>query len=436
MTRAQGTDQRTIRVTPRETLRESNYVRATRHSGAASRRRITAWTGAGVLAATLGVGTTGIAEAAPSSGAATVATATTAMTGTQASVAARGERGGERGAERHRGKPGFTPVRQLGTISGNGKPVAMTAPAKGVVFVLSADADKKAEVQRITTTTRRGSTSTSVVRYRLGTPLGDPGRATIDGTAANDVWVTANGGLWRFDGRRFTKLSLPHGESAVTVADEPGSGVYVGTESASDGGEVWRGTVGRRGDTSWKSTGHASREGFPDYGLPILGLRVVDDRVFGMWAQQYSANLARVVYELDSGSWVSKYTANTWHPSGGTTEYTWLAPKAGEQVLLERYETHPGAAPVLLTKAWSSGELNGCLRGKPEEWVSQKGVVLADGRLITDGFFVSLGACNRPRRIAGDPGNKTLTMTAERGSNAAWAVTQHGDRVQLQRFTG
>ena len=394
----------------------------------ASRKRITAWAGAGVLAATLGVGTAGGADAAPAVNATGTAAAAATTAATQARVVARG-------ADRARPKPGFVPVRQLGTISGNGTPVAMTAPARGVVFVLSEGARGRAEVQRITTSTRRGATSTSVTRYRLDTRLGDPGRATIDGTSASDVWVTANGGLWRFDGRGFAKVALPRGESAVTVADAPGNAVYVGTESTSDGGEVYRGTVGRRG-TSWKSTGHASREGFEDFGLPILGLRVVDGRVFGMWTQQYSANLARVVYELDSGKWVSRYTANTLHPSGGTTAYTWLAPKADEQVLLGRYETPRDDAPVLVTSMWSNGELSECLRGTPQEWVSEKGALLADGRLVNDGFTISVDACNRPRPIAGDRGDRTLAMTAERGANTAWAVTKHGDRVQLQRLAG
>ena len=373
------------------------------------------------MAASLGigaVGASGTASAAP----------------TPQAAAARDRHASEgRGAR----QSGFTPVRQLGTRAATGTPVAMTAPARGVVFVLVEGPGRRAEVHRITTSAKKGrhGSTTSVTRYKLGAELGDPGRATIDGTSASDVWASASGRLWRFDGRRFTQVALPKGESAVTVADAPGRGVYVGTESKATGGQVWRGSVGRRG-TSWTSEGHASREGFEERGLPVLALRVVDGRVFALWAQQYSANLGRAVYELDSGSWAQRYLANTLHPGGGTTSYTWLTPKAGHHVVLGRDENPSGRPPVFTTSEWDGTGLRQCLRGPVSDQFSEVGALLADGRLVTSDFRIRADACNRPRPASGDPGDETLAMAAERGGNTAWALTRHGERLTLQRFAG
>lgn len=374
------------------------------------RRRLTAAAGVAALAASMGVGALGSAAEAASAPALATRRAAPASA--------------------------FTAVRSLGTISATGTPVAMTAPGGGVVYVLSEGKDRKAEVLRVTTRTNRGKTTTSATHYRLGTELGDPGKATIDGTSTNDVWVTANGGLWRFTGRGFSRVALPRGESAVTVADAPGSGVYVGTASTKDGGEVFRGTVGRRG-VSWKSVGYAAREGFENWGLPVLALRVTDGKVFGIWEQAYSANIGRAVYELDSNTWTMRYMANTLHPSGGVTAYTWLTPKASEHVVLGRADSPRGEEfSALTTTLWKGGEAQQCLRGTPQEFVSEKGTLLADGRLVTDGFRVSLDACNRPRPVGGDAGDGSLAMTTERGTNTAWAITKKGDSVTLQRFTG
>ncbi len=386
----------------------TGLARSTRKPQKASLRRIVAWAGAGALTASLGVGALGLGDA-----------------GAEAAAPARG-------GERSRSATEFVSVHHIGPISREGTPLAMTAPARGTVFVLMKNRRGQAEVHRITTPAR-GNAKPSVHRYALHTPLAEATNVTIDGTAANDVWVTANGAAWHFGGRGFTRVALPSGASAVTVADAPGPKAYLGTRSAK-GGAVWLYTSGAKG-ASWTSLGHASRENFPDWGLPILDLRFVDGRLFGMWAQQYSALLNRAVYEHGSGTWTQRYLASSQHPSGGVSQYTWLTPKAGSHVLLGLNQ-RPSSLPWLTTSTWSGGAVESCSPGTPSASASEKAAVLNDGRLITAGLRIRSSACGTERPLRSAPLDETLAITAERGSNTAWALTRKGNVISLQRFVG
>ncbi len=320
----------------------------------------------------------------------------------------------------------FVRVADLGTQVASSNAVAMTAPAKNVVFIASAGPDGNAVVTRIT---RRGDGTIGRTSYQLSSPAGSSyyERLVIDGTSASDVWLTAGGQLWRFDGRRFLQVKLPQGvSSAATVTDVPGRSVYAGVSTAT-GGAVLHGQV-RGGQVRWQSLGGAERSA--GYTYSVEAVRVASGRVFAMFSVQQSALLSRQAYEYGQGTWTRRFQASQQHSSSGTTRYAWLAPKAGNQLVLGNYQDYnQRSSPYCLS--WTGGKEARCTTG------SDSGVAaaLADGRIVTGGFAIRDRA-GTETRLAGETGSATRALAAERGSNTAWALNVIGDRAILQRFAG
>lgn len=109
-------------------------------------------------------------------------------------------------------------------------------------------------------------------------------------------------------------------------------------------------------------------------------------------------------------------------------------------------DSESGRGPSGLCDRWSprTGEADCTTR-----FVVAAADRLRDGRIVVGerdhrrsgtptapGGFGIRSRSGAERVLSGDPGDTTIALAAEKGTNTAWAVTRTGDVTSLQRFAG
>lgn len=327
---------------------------------------------------------------------------------------------------------GFVPVRSFSTTV-----LGMTSPAQGELWVAVATADGAAALQH-----KVGSTWTDVsLPERVDVTTWDT--ATLSGTGSDDVWLVVGGKLFHFDGQAWTVVAVPDGSKATTVFDVAGPDVYVGVY----GFDAPSGVFHVSGDT-WSPLGAPAP--ISDRPHIVQDLKVVDGQVFAAWAYPtFSAAHREHVDQYVNGAWVPLYDS-TDIAGGHYQEYpVWLMPDAATHLDLgwSSVTGTPGV-PQCLTYSATVKAANPCTT----QVAAGAGALLADGRAVIGGSdhrdvvhpedpmheasFVVRDARGVETPLTGTPGDATLFLTVEPGTNHAWAVTRAGDVVQLQEWRG
>jgi len=332
----------------------------------------------------------------------------------------------------HRPAAGFRPVhRAVAEV------VAMTSPARGQVWFVERAGNGRVVLER--KVGNRWSTT------RLPIRLESDARVKIHGSAANDVWLTAAGQLWHFDGRRWSRTGLPGGARATTVHDVPGSDVYVGLSGGRDTTGIFRMRRGR-----WTSLGRPADLDIDAKIGPTYrptDLTQAEGRWFATWNPiAHNATYSEVSFVLERRGWVQPFQTLF----KGAGEYNelgaWLVPSRDVQLALGRSARSLGSTRGGTCKVWikGSGEQQCTTR-----WAVGAAALLANGNIVVggddyaptgkptvQGTFGIRTKAGAEKLVAGDPGDKTLAMAVEPGTSMVWAATKKGGTTTIQSWKG
>ena len=372
--------------------------------------------------------------------AAAAATTVVAAAPAEAATQVHGRGHGQKVAHHQHARPaprpaaGFRPVRRAAADV-----VAMTSPAKGQVWLVERARDGRVVLER--GVGGRWSTMRLPIRLESGS------RVKIHGSAANDVWLTAAGQLWRFDGRRWARAGLPAGTTATTVYDVPGSEVYVGLAGDLQTQGVYRLNRGR-----WTSLGRpADYDVDTPYGPTYTptDLTRTGGRWFATWkARPHSAAEFTESFALENGSWTHLY--QSFFIGGGqyNTLGAWLVPTRDTQIVFTTWHMSSSAAMPAAgyCTSWTkaAGE-----RPCSTRWAVGAAAVLPNGDVVVggndyqryekpvvQGTFGIRTTRGVEKLVAGDPGEKTLAMAVEPGTSTVWAATKKGGTTTIQAWKG
>lgn len=318
--------------------------------------------------------------------------------------------------------------------------VAMHSPARGQVWFLERDASGRIILQR----NDDGRWSTT----RLPVTHTDYQKPDLHGSAANDVWVTAGGQLWRFDGRRWSRVGLPAGARATTVHDVPGPSVYVGLSGDLRTTGIYRLERGR-----WTSLGRPADSGTDTpYGPSYTptDLTRTDGRWFATWlARPKSAAQWEMAAAYENGTWKPLYQTYMYGSGTYVRLGAWLVPTRDDQLVFTtwRYSSDdPSAASGSCTR-WTKA--HGTTQPCRTTWAVGAAAVLPNGNIVlggddvrragqapVEGTFGIRTKAGVEKYVGGDPGDATLAMTVEPRTTRVWAATKKGDVTTIQRWDG
>lgn len=333
----------------------------------------------------------------------------------------------------HRPAAGFRPVhRALADV------VAMTSPAKGQVWFVERTGDGRVVLER--KDGNRWSAMRLPIRLESGRGV------KIHGSAANDVWLTVGGQLWRFDGRRWSRAGLPAGTSATTVYDVPGSEVYVGLAGDTQTQGVYRLNRGR-----WTSLGRPDdAENDKPYGptWTPTDLTRTGGQWFATWrARPHSAAEFTESFALENGTWKDLYQSFFIGSGAYNTLGAWLVPTRDTQIVFSTWSPSSGSMPA-------SGYCTQWVKGVREQscttrWAVGAAALLPNGNIVVggndyqryekplvQGTFGIRTKSGAEKLVAGDPGDKTLAMAVEPGTSMVWAATKQGRTTTIQAWKG
>ncbi|MCH8614240.1 hypothetical protein [Arsenicicoccus dermatophilus] len=323
---------------------------------------------------------------------------------------------------------GFTVQRTLGIDA-----ESLATPAAGDVWVAG-----RSRGQLVVQHVARGRVSTQ----RLGAVAAD---AVVRLTASSpqDVWVTDGKRLLHSRGRGFSQVALPEGIGGVTnLVDVPGPGCYV-TAGA-----------GRSTATVWRFTGAGWAE----------------VATYGSYAAQGPAAVAfGATPMMPRGTEASRPTTEQlFVPVGGTAvdvAPTWQAPPTSSAWLFAGAAVVPESARSATVYGFSSYISSSTTRGDSRgvrhladgaiAWPVTGAARLANGITVlggsdtaalgtqqhgiplfgaAQGRFALHRADGSVQVVAGDPGDRTVQVSVEKGTDVAWALTRTGTVSRLQRL--
>ena len=354
----------------------------------------------------------------------------------------------EKPRSRHKSKankrPGarqFDVVDDLSGIPAGVAPLLVHSPARNVLWLAARGSDGKLLMLE-----RKGK------HWRTHQLDASTSGLVIDGIGAKNVWLTAGGTLWRFDGRRWSNAGLPS-VSYVNITSARQGGIYYVAEQNRETAEwrSWLGWTDGRGTHRFYGTG-------PDNGVEgnyLSAVRQDGDRVFGVWTPLLWGS-GRGVFELVGDTWHHRYNYEEFfgrgNSDGDATTHTWAVLAGSTHLMLgTRYKVLApyiwGTVPRCET--WTTGETAPC----DNPTLTGTGDTRTDGRLVygtppadaadqngvhtpVAGRFWMIDSSAKWSQIPGDPGSYLYSITVEPHSDVAWALTTVNNKRVLQTYRG
>lgn len=316
--------------------------------------------------------------------------------------------------------------------------IGLTAPARDEVWVATRTADGTVALQH------KVGSAWSDVALPVRVEVSQWDKATLHGTAANDVWLAVAGSLFHFDGGAWVKVAVPGGATVTALRDVPGHDVYVGTLAQDAGSSA----VYRVSGSTWTSLGAPEQQGGRQH--VAQEIRIVDGRVFVEWSYpSFSALYQEHVDEYRDGVWNTLFTTEANGGGSYLKVNAWLVPDASTHLAFG-WKSNSGFPylPECSVHRTDGKPVNPCT----SQVAVSAGALLGDGRVVLGGedyrdqrdvsapiheaSFVVRDAAGVETPLTGTPGDKTLFMAVEPGTEHAWAVTQAGGTIQLQEWRG
>ncbi|GMA42340.1 hypothetical protein [Mobilicoccus caccae] len=325
---------------------------------------------------------------------------------------------------------GFTPVRTL-----TGDVMAMTSTAKGQLWIAARGADDKLVLQH-----KDGARWRT---HRMPMQVSPHDDVELHGSARGDVWMVAAGTLWHYTGSRWQKVSLPAGTTATAVYDVAGRDAYVGLR-----GDVRTTGVYTLRGSRWISHGRPDDgdHPYPPAWHPT-DLRVADGKLFGNWmGRSSSAAQWQNSFAYEGGTWTNLFQTHFIGGGSYATLGAWLVPDATTQIVMGSGSSSSDMPWYPTCTMWTKAEGE---KSCTSQWATGAAALLRGGRVVVGGMDYQHPAQSKveatfgirtrdggERLISGDPGDRTVAMAVEPGTDIAWAATRTGSVTTLQNWKG